>query len=71
VVVEVVLLAELWVRRLEADDAGGGGGGGGEDEVDLGVPDCVSFSTAEFLVPVSSLVTEVAGAGLLQALSCL
>lgn len=64
---EVVLLGELWVRRLEAGDAGGGGGGG-DDRVDLGVPDCVSFSTADFLVPVSSPVTEVAGAGLLQAL---
>jgi hypothetical protein len=67
VVVEVVLLCELWVRRLEAGDASGGGGGG-DDEVDLRVTDCVSFSTAEFLVPVSSLVTEVAGAGLLQSL---
>lgn len=64
-----MLLGELWVRRLEAGDAGGGGGG--DDEVDLGVPNCVSFSTAEFLVPVFSPVTEVAGAGLPHALLCL
>jgi hypothetical protein len=68
---EIVLLGELWVRRLEVGDAGGGGGGGGDNEEDLGVPNCVSFSTAEFLVPVSSPVTEVAGVGLPHALSCL